>query len=93
MSSSNNQIVGNGHSNSNGQIVGNGHSNSTGNSNSNSFVESVLENFNQDQLGMLIMKDAIGLLVNQHKPQIVSMTIDPPQLELILDDFCLWPTQ
>ena len=57
------------------------------------FVESVLENFNQDQLGMLIMKAAIGLLVDQHERQVVSMTIAPSQLELILDDFCLWPPQ
>jgi hypothetical protein len=48
-----------------------------GNSNSSSFVEGVLENFYQ----------------NQHKPQMVSMTINPPQLELIMDDLCLWSTQ
>jgi len=53
------------------------------------FVASVLGNFNQDQLGILIMKNAIGLLVDQHELQIVSMTIDPSQLELILDDSCL----
>ena len=58
-----------------------------------SFVESVLENFNQNQLGMPIMKAAIGLLVEQHKRQDVSMTIAPFQLELILDDFYLWPPQ
>ena len=57
------------------------------------FVESVLGNFNRDQLGMLIMKNAIDLLVDQHELQIVSMTIDPSQLELILDDSCLWLTQ
>jgi hypothetical protein len=54
------------------------------------FVASVLGNFNRDQLGILIMKNAIGLLVDQHELQIVSMTIDPSQLELILDDSCLW---
>ena len=53
------------------------------------FVASVLGNFNQDQLGILIMKNATGLLVDQHELQIVSMTIDPSQLELILDDSCL----
>ena len=53
------------------------------------FVASVLGNFNQDQLGILIMENAIGLLVDQHELQIVSMTIDPSQLELILDDSCL----
>ena len=58
-----------------------------------SFVESVLENFKQNQLGMPIMKAAIGLLVDQHERQVVSMTIAPSQLELILDDFCLWPPQ
>lgn len=51
---------------------------------------SVLGNFNPDRLGILIMKNAIGLLVDQHELQIVSMTIDPSQLELILDDSCLW---
>ena len=57
------------------------------------FVESVLENFKQNQLGMPIMKAAISLLVEQHKRQDVSMTIVPFQLELILGKFYLWPPQ
>lgn len=51
---------------------------------------SVLGNFNPDRLGILIMENAIDLLVDQHELQIVSMTIDPSQLELILDDAGLW---